>query len=460
MLKYLPIVFAVFMLASCASHKANKKPTWVNQRPVNDAYYVGVGIAQKNNNTQNYQQAAKKEALNDLISEIKVNVSSNSVLQSLQNNAEFKQQFESLVKITALNEIENYEVVDSWENADYFWIYMRLNKTQYADMRRKRMQNALARAEDFFTRAEELDVKTNYVQVLRLKLKALTAIQDYLNEDLQTFHKGRNVQLVNELISSIQKQLYLVSVKSKVGLLSGKVGKPIQHPFDVEVFFSDTSNGKLMVPYLPMKMIVEQGKMDFGAQTQTDQKGIASYSVARILARDPIQLLRLTADVQGTVKTDSINYALNNVLKNIDAPSTTLRVTVAPIKVFIEADEQNLSQKLASHPLETFIKKNLVIAGCNFVTNKQEADYVLKLTSNTKPLGIIWGNMQSAALNMSVSLVDNKNQAEIFKDGLQEIKGFQTTPETAGIDAYKIAEQQFYKNVYPRLLDELLKVEQ
>jgi hypothetical protein len=102
------------------------------------------------------------------------------------------------------------------------------------------------------------------------------------------------VHLVNELISSIQKQLYLVSVKSKVGLLSGKVGKPIHHPFDVEVFFSDTSKGKLMVPYLPMKMIVEQGKMDFGAQTQSDQGGVASFSVARILARDPIQLLRLT----------------------------------------------------------------------------------------------------------------------------------------------------------------------
>ncbi len=460
MSKYLPIVFAIFMLASCASHKANKKPTWVNQRPVNDAYYVGVGIAQKNNNTQNYQQAAKKEALNDLISEIKVNVSSNSVLQSLQNNAEFKQQFESMVKITALNEIENYEVVDSWENAEYFWIYMRLNKSQYAEMRRKRMQNAMARAEDFFARADELDIRSNYVQVLRLKLKALTTIQEYLNEDLQTEYRGKNVYLVNELISSIQKQLYVISVKSKINLLSGKVGKPIQHPFDVEVFFSDTSNGKLMVPYLPMKMIVEQGKMDFGAQTQTDQGGIASFSVARILARDPIQLLRLTADVQGIIKNDSINYTLSNVLKNIDAASTTIRVAVAPIKVFIEADEQNLSHKLTSHPLETFLKKNLVIAGCNFVTDKQEADYLLKLTSNTKPLGAIWGNMQSAALNMSVSLIDNKNQAEIFRDGLQEIKGFQTTPETAGIDAYKTAEQHFYKNVYPRLLDELLKVEQ
>jgi hypothetical protein len=460
MFKYLTLLLAVFTLASCASHKANKKPTWVNQRPVNDAFYVGVGIAQKNNNTQNYQQAAKKEALNDLISEIKVNVSSNSVLQSLQNNAEFKQQFESLVKITALNEIENYEVVDSWENAEYFWIYMRLNKSQYAEMRRKRMMNAIARAEDFFARTEELDVKTNYVQVLRLKLKALTTIQDYLNEDLQTEYLGKNVYLVNELISSIQKQLYVVSVQSKVSLLSGKVGKPIQHPFDVEVFFTDTNKGKLMVPYLPMKMIVEQGKMDFGAQTQTDQNGIASFSVARILAKDPIQLLRLTADVQGIIKNDSVNYALSNVLKNIDAPSTTIRVAVVPIKVFIDADEQNLSYKLNTHPLESFIKKNLVIAGCNFVTDKQEADYLLKLTANTKPLGIIWGNMQTTALNMSISLVDNKNQAEIFRDGLQEIKGFQTTPETAGIDAYKTAEQLLLKNIYPRLLDELMKVEQ
>jgi hypothetical protein len=68
--------------------------------------------------------------------------------------------------------------------------------------------------------------------------------------------------------------------------------------------------------------------------------------------------------------------------------------------------------------------------------------------------------MQSVALNLWVSLVDNKNNAEIFKDGLQDLKGFQTTPETAGLDAYKTAEQQLAKGIFPRLLNELLKVEQ
>ena len=448
------------MLTACASHRANKKPSWVSQRPINELYYVGVGIAPKANSTQSYQQAAKKEALNDLISEIKVTVSSNSVLQSLQNNAEFKQQFESQVKITALNEIENYEVVDSWENADYFWIYMRLSKAQYAEMRRKRMQSAINRAEDYLARADELNLTNNYVQILRLKLKALATLQEYLNEDLQSDYKGKNVYLVNEIISSIQSQLYKITVQSNSLSLMGKVGKPIQHPFDVHVFFADTSAGKLGVQYLPMKMNVEQGKMDFGAQTQTDQQGIASFSVARILARDPIQLIRLSADVQGIIKTDSVNFTLQNVLKNIDEPGTSIRVSVAPIKMYIETDEQNLSQKMNMHPLETYLKKNLVNAGCNFVSSKEEADYVLRLTANTKGLGIIWGNMQSVALNLWVSLVDNKNNAEIFKDGLQDLKGFQTTPETAGLDAYKTAEQQLAKGIFPRLLNELLKVEQ
>jgi hypothetical protein len=209
-----------------------------------------------------------------------------------------------------------------------------------------------------------------------------------------------------------------------------------------------------------MKMNVAQGKMDFGAQTQTDQQGVASFSVARILARDPIQLIRLSADVQGIIKTDSVNFALQNVLKNIDEPGTSIRVSVAPIKIYIETDEQNLSQKMNMHPLETYLKKNLVHAGCNFVGSKEDADYLLTLTANTKGLGIIWGNMQSVALNLTVSLIDHKNNAEIFKDGLRDLKGFQTTPENAGLDAYKTAEQYLAKGIFPKLLEELLKVEQ
>lgn len=450
----------LLFVSACRSGETHKKvPAWVSQRPVNDAYYIGIGIVNKQTGTTNYQATAKKEALNDLISEIKVTVSSNSVLQQMQNNAEFKQQFESQVKVTALNEIENYEVAGSWENETNFWIYLRLNKAQYAELRRRRMQSAIERAEDFFSRAEAMNMVDNYAQVLKLKLKALATLQDYLNEEIITEHKGKQVYLVNEILASIQQQLFQVKVRSLTGTLTGKVGKPIQTPFDVMVLFNDSTLAQQKIAFVPMTMKTEQGRMEYGTSTETDHLGIASFSIGRILGKEPIQLLRIGIDVSGFLKTDSLNFALKNVLKNIDVPSTLIRVQVQPIKVFVQTIEKNLSKDMGVHPLENLLKRQLGDAGCNFVTNKNEADYVLMVNANTKPLGVIWGNMQTAALDATFSLIDQKSGAEIFKDAIQDLRGFQTTPENAGLDAYKTAQNQATKNVIPKLLEELLKVE-
>ncbi|MFQ3325762.1 MAG: hypothetical protein ACI8YC_000395, partial [Salibacteraceae bacterium] len=54
-------------------------PNWVSERPTSPAYYIGVGIAGKVSAGANYMQIAKENALNDLASEIKVNVSGNSI---------------------------------------------------------------------------------------------------------------------------------------------------------------------------------------------------------------------------------------------------------------------------------------------------------------------------------------------------------------------------------------------
>src|SRR5690606_12314075 len=140
----------------------------------------------KINSPNDYQQIAKKNALNDLISEIKVTVSTNSVLSQYQNNREFRQQFESDTRITALNTIERFETVDSWENKETYWVYYRLSKSEYENARRQKMLSALKRAADYYNRASQFDIRKNYMQALRLKIKAVATVQDYLSEDLQT----------------------------------------------------------------------------------------------------------------------------------------------------------------------------------------------------------------------------------------------------------------------------------
>jgi hypothetical protein len=459
-MKKLALIFICTLFAlSCSTTKKNvkTKPGWVFNRPVNMAYYVGVGIASKKNNPIDFQQIAKKNALNDLIAEIKVTVASNSVLSQFQNNTEFKQQFESESKISALNTIENFQVVDSWEDAENFWIYYRLSKEDFAAARKRRLMIATERAEDFFERGESFDLRSNYMQAFRLKVKALAALQEFLNEDIQTVYHGKQVYLVNEILSSLQNQLYKVTFQSQVTNLKGKVGKPVSAPFDVFAFLNNAGSEKPPVPFMPMKLSNDQGRMEYGAQTETDHQGTASFSIARILSKDPVQLVRISTDLQKAIRVDSLSQSLQNILLSLDVPSTTIRVNVEAIKMYLETDEQNLSVRLPMNYIEPVIKKLLIdSAGCNFVRNKDDADYLIRVSANTKSLGIIWGNMHQASLNLFMSLLDNTNDAEVFKDALIEIKGFQTTPENAGIDAYKTANDQLQRKIFPKLKTELL----
>ena len=64
--------------------EAQERPDWVKQRPVSSMHYIGIACVSKSE--KDYMQKAKQQALNDLISEIKVNVVSTSLLHTLEEN--------------------------------------------------------------------------------------------------------------------------------------------------------------------------------------------------------------------------------------------------------------------------------------------------------------------------------------------------------------------------------------
>jgi hypothetical protein len=442
------------LLSSCKSSSGIKaKPDWVQNRPTNELYYVGVGIASKANNPFDYQQVAKKNAVNDLISEIKVMVSSNSVLSQFQHNKEFSQQFESDVKVTAVNTIEQFNVIDSWEDKDFFWIYYRLSKDEFKSAQLRKMQLAVEQAENYLTIAESFD-KDQLMQSIRLKIKALAALQLYLNEDLKTSYNGRDIYLVNELVNSIQKQLYQIELVSSTTILQGKIGKPIAEPFTVQARYRTDQSA---VPYLPVTLFSEQNPVEGTRSTETDQKGIASIAITKIIDKAPVQVVRIKVDIKTMIRVDSLNQTLQTILESMDVPSTSIRLNISPLKIYITSTERNLSRALEANYIENALKNKLSMEGCSFVPVPETADYILTIDANTKAEGIIWGNMKTASLNMNISLVDCSQHMEIYKNSLREIKGFQTTDINAGINAYNNAIEQLFRTIYPTLKSELIK---
>jgi hypothetical protein len=132
-------VFILLLAISACSPKVQPpdpealKPSWLKNQPYQEGYYTGIGHSIKDG-TNNYVQTAKKSALDDLVSQIKVNVSSTSVLSFLEVDKKLQEQYEQIIQTTAADEIEEFEAVDAWEDASNYWVYTGRSRRNIKEM--------------------------------------------------------------------------------------------------------------------------------------------------------------------------------------------------------------------------------------------------------------------------------------------------------------------------------------
>ena len=109
---------------------AQEKPIWLNEYPADPRYYIGIGSASKADDPA-YQQSARESALAELISQIEVNVSSVSELLEQEQNGNYENVFSAFTQTQARKTIEDFEIVDSFDDGSEFWMYIRLSKSDY-----------------------------------------------------------------------------------------------------------------------------------------------------------------------------------------------------------------------------------------------------------------------------------------------------------------------------------------
>ncbi|MCB0780391.1 MAG: LPP20 family lipoprotein, partial [Flavobacteriales bacterium] len=95
----------------------------------------------------------KKNALNDLASEISVRVEGNSLLYTLDRKTSFSESFTSNIRTSTSEQLEGFELVDTWENEHEYWTYYRLSKAEHARIKAERKQRAMDQATDLYARA-------------------------------------------------------------------------------------------------------------------------------------------------------------------------------------------------------------------------------------------------------------------------------------------------------------------
>jgi hypothetical protein len=441
--------------AKVAAVDNNIKPTWVEQRPTNTMYYVGIGYANKLDNSGDYQRVAKKNALDDMMGEIKVTVSSNSILSQYQNNQNFNQQFFSDTRMVASETMEGFQVMDSWENKSEYWIYYRMSKAEFEAYRKRKIREASEKALDYMNRADLLDPKTDYIQIFKLRVSAAAAVQKYLNEPIETEYKGKTVFLMNELVAQMQDQLLLIRLKVAEEQIQITSGKSMEYPILANAFVKGKDSVALALAYLPLKLSSNGIQFRGNPVTETLLDGSGTFAIGSIQSKDPLQIIQVKPDIDRLLRSDSLNASMRQLLLNLESPSANIKVKIVPIKIILVSQEMNMDQKLSYPILEPAIKKKLLEKGCQFVTQKEQADYILEINALTKDQGIMWGNMLRANIDMNLVLKDAKTGNELFHDAIEGLQGFQTTKEKAGVEAYRAMSTEMLKRCYPQI-EELL----
>ncbi|MCA4899492.1 MAG: LPP20 family lipoprotein [Bacteroidota bacterium] len=430
----------------------NTKPTWLSAKPDQSFYYIGIGHSTKTG-TNNFVQEAKKSALEDLVSEIKVNVSGTSVLSQIDANKEFQEKYEQIIKTTAADEIEEFEQVDSWQDDRNYWVYYRLSKQRYKEIKDEQKRNAVSIGLDFFTKAKQAERSNDPVLALGFYYQGFRAIEKYLAEPIRLEFEGKEILLTSEVIASMQMLLD----KLEIAVTPSEVTLNRRVSIDDQSFTAKAYDkaSKKKIADLPLRATFEKGAGNVFPDYKTNAEGSAKILLTKISSRDLEQTVSIKVNplsfAGGTAtKIDSL------VVQKLVVPRATILLNVQRPLVYVSSVERSLGNVKSTQQVTNKIKNYLANAGFEFTDQKNKAELALDVDANSEK-GAVSGSIFITYVTAVIRVSSVKDNKEIYATTLDRVKGFSLDFERSSQEAYNKSLEILEKEKLPELLNSILQ---
>jgi len=456
------ILTVAFVLVSCKAKQEAvaapaaveiKVPNWVSSRPNNGFKYVGIGFVDKSKGG-NYQMEAKKNALYDLASEIKVDISSNSVLYTVQNNNNFNENFNSLIKLSNSDNIEGYTLVDSYENEKQYWVYYQLDKQEYADLKAKKKQQIVTKASNLIAASFYDEKNKDFSSSLKKRIQAFGVLTPYLSEEINFDPAQTNgIKNVFDLTSLIQTQLQSITVVAQKTI---PVLKPYQLIYNPIVYNLELKT-KTPLQNFPLLVSSDDDKISVNEKTSTNGNGEVQVKVNSVEPLNQQVAFSLSPDIITLMGTDSVGSAGVRLLKQfVQTSALKVQASVENITIHVKSVENNLGKATGLHSIESFIKQKFNGQEIRLVDRPEEADYIIESLAETKEdvsSGILAQNynLKLVALIIDLKLKNRLTNETLFSTQVNDVYGYANSLDNAGLNAYsnpkiaaKLAESLFF----------------
>ncbi len=447
------IYVVVLFVISTLAFAQEKLPSWVEQRPVDPQYYIGIGYASKTEHPTDYQKVARDNALSDIASQIKVQISSDVIQQVVEKGGILADDFKSYVRSSTKAELEGYEQVDSWEDEQNYWVYYRLSKAKYARLRKEKLEKAKALSLDMFKRARQSERNGKIDKALLFYFQAIPPIEKFVSQPLEVEVDGQRMYLFNEIYSSLQRILSQITMQALNGELQGKLGQPIAEPLRVKISYSE-SGTTTPVANMPVIFSFIRGAGDLISNAFSDLQGIAQTRILRINSSDNLQIVRCQIHLHKLINQDNPSVILKGIMNSLVVPSARFMIRVSGLTAYIETQEKVLGRPVEIKQLEPALKNILGSQGFTFVKTPTKADYLIRVKASARKGAEMYG-LHSSFVNLTFSVIDLKSGAEIYKNVLENVKGIDLNYEKAGFKALSNAAKEINNRLIPDFLQKI-----
>ena len=445
---------ALVLAFSFAAAELPAQPAWVQKRPISAGQYLGIGTAQKNRPASEYMDLAKSAALNDIASQITVTISSDLLRRVMESNSQLQDEFQSQLRASAKADLEGVQLMDTYEDHDSYWVYLRLSKADYEARRAEKMRNAVAIASDLVLSARKSDREGSIARAMSLYAQALGPIAGYLGEPLEATLEGTKVLLVNEIYKSIQGLVARLELRTSEPKRDAKFSRPLKRPFGVDAI----ATGATPVPVagLPLRFRFLRGRGELTELATTDRSGRAECEVQKITASDRIQMIEASVDLSVLVRSDSASTVVQAVLKSFSPPTVRLLLNVSGVDVFMEATESMFGRPLAQRRIEPELKTRLSEAGFSFVDDMGKATLAITVKADARQGSSNYG-LSFAYITVTVVVLDLETGQEVFNGAMKDVKEGSDSYEKAALKGLDSAAKKLAGDLVPRLVEKVQK---
>ncbi|MCF8335823.1 MAG: LPP20 family lipoprotein [Bacteroidales bacterium] len=451
-----PLLIWLFILYSCSASNISavggNKPQWVKERPVSDEYYIGIGMADKNQD--NYISIAKSNALSDMVSEISVNISSNSVLRQFEDQEGFREEFQSITKMNMKDELEGYELVDSYNGKENYWVYYRLAIDKYQKIKREKLERAKNLAKDFFEKAKESEKNYDIHNALNYYAQAFDALKAHLDEDLSVFvlNKGR-INLGNAIYQNIQEIFSNLKVMPAKEVFQLRALSE-ENPSVKAIVYYETNDTKNRIADLPFTFSFPELNIEKTENVHSNSSGEMICSIANRIPGGKQRKIKTVLNTQVYFGEKSEKNLLNQMFRlQGSVPYGYLTINVTNLKAYFQAEETEFGKSVSENPVANIFKKALSEHYFSFVPDLDKAEVIIKVTANTKEgKKMDQYDLHTAYLNCNISITNASTNEEVYSTALQNIKGMKSGSfRMAARDAREKAQKRIQQQIIPEL---------